>query len=127
MNRGRPTKTDIKKRNMISALEKTLGVVTKACQIVGINRSMHYEWMNNDPDYKEKVIEVENITLDFAESQLHKQIKDGNTSATIFFLKTKGKNRGYIERQEVVDLSEKEPIIVEIIRKNVSNEDTDVD
>jgi len=32
---------------------------------------------------------------------LHKQIGEGNTSATIFYLKTKGKNRGYVERQEI--------------------------
>ena len=43
-----------------------------------------------------------NIVLDFAESQLHKQILDGSTTATIFLLKTKGKSRGYIERQEIV-------------------------
>jgi hypothetical protein len=44
---------------------------------------------------------LENVTLDFAESQLHKQVKEGNTTATIFLLKTKGKKRGYIERQEI--------------------------
>jgi hypothetical protein len=31
---------------------------------------------------------------------LHKQIQDGNPTSTIFYLKTKGKKRGYIERQE---------------------------
>ena len=41
------------------------------------------------------------MAIDFAESQLHKQIRDGNSTATIFFLKTKGKKRGYVERQEI--------------------------
>jgi len=45
-------------------------------------------------------MDIENIALDFAESQLHKQIKEGNSTSTIFYLKTKGKKRGYIERQE---------------------------
>ena len=48
-----------------------------------------------------EVKEIENIALDFAESHLHTQIGGGNTSATIFYLKTKGKNRGYVERQEI--------------------------
>jgi hypothetical protein len=32
---------------------------------------------------------------------LFKLIKEGNVAATIFYLKTQGKQRGYIERQEV--------------------------
>lgn len=51
--------------------------------------------------FKKEVDDIQNIALDFAESQLHKQIQDGNTTATIFLLKTKGKKRGYIERQEI--------------------------
>lgn len=90
------------KKAMLEALEKSLGVVTTACKQVGINRSTHYDWLKNDPEYAEQVKNLENIVLDFAESQLHKQILDGNTTATIFLLKTKGKGRGYIERQEVV-------------------------
>jgi hypothetical protein len=90
------------KKAMIEALEKSLSVVTTACKQVGINRSTHYEWLKADEEYAKEVKNLENIVLDFAESQLHKQILDGNTTATIFLLKTKGKSRGYIERQEVV-------------------------
>lgn len=86
---------------MLDALEKSLGVVTAACKMVGIARQTHYGWMNEDPEYKAAVEELSDVAIDFAESQLHKQIKEGNSTATIFFLKTKGKKRGYVERQEV--------------------------
>ena len=87
---------------MLEALEKSLGVVTSACKAVEISRETHYRWMREDSNYKEAVDDLANVALDFAESQLHKQIKGGNPTATIFYLKTKGKNRGYIERQEIL-------------------------
>lgn len=95
------TEFNIQKRAMLEALEKSLGVVTTAAKSVGIDRSTHYKWMESDPDYKAAVDSIADIALDFAESQLHQQIKDKDTTATIFFLKTKGKKRGYIERQEM--------------------------
>jgi hypothetical protein len=94
-------KTEQHKRAMLDALEKSLGVVTAACKAVGIGRTTHYLWMQEDAEYKAAVDGLSDVALDFAESQLHKQIKEGNSTATIFFLKTKGKKRGYIERQEV--------------------------
>lgn len=94
-------KTEQHKKAMLEALEKSLGVVTTACKKAGVGRTMHYEWLKSDPEYKEAVNDLQDITLDFAESQLHKQIQDGNTTATIFFLKTKGKNRGYVESQDI--------------------------
>lgn len=103
------TKTDTNKKAMLQALEKSLGVVTSACKAVGISRETHYRWLKEDDVYKQSVLDLENITLDFAESQLHQQILDGNTTATIFFLKTKGKKRGYIERQEI-EVQEKKPL-----------------
>jgi len=95
------TKTNTKKRAMIEALESTLGIVSTACKKVGISRITHYEWYKTDDEYKAGVDSVADIALDFAESQLHKQISGGNPTSTIFYLKTKGKKRGYIERQEI--------------------------
>lgn len=86
---------------MIDALEKSLGIVSTACKSVGLGRTTHYQWLKDDEQYKEAVESVDGITLDFAESQLFKQIKEGNTTATIFYLKTKGRSRGYIERTQV--------------------------
>ena len=94
-------KSDTKKRQMIEALSNSLGVVTTACKNVGISRDTHYRWLSDDPEYNTKVKELENIAIDFAESHLHKLIKDGSAAATIFYLKTKGKARGYVETQDI--------------------------
>lgn len=85
---------------MLEALQSSLGVVTTASKSVGIARQTHYQWLNEDEDYRAAVEELSEVALDFAESSLFQQIKNGNTVATIFYLKTKGRNRGYIERIE---------------------------
>ena len=94
-------KTEQHKKAVLEALEKSLGVVTTACKQAGVGRTQFYAWLKEDPEFKQQVEDIGEIALDFAESQLHKQIGEGNSTATIFFLKTKGKKRGYIERQEV--------------------------
>ena len=91
----------IKKNALIEALEKSLGVVTSACKTVGIGRTTYYDWYNNDKEFKKKVDELQNVALDFAESKLHNQIADNNTTATIFYLKTKGRQRGYTDKSEL--------------------------
>ena len=93
--------TNIKKQAMLKALEDSLGVVTTAARKVGIDRTTHYTWLKDDEQYNDAVEGIAEVALDFAESQLHKQIANGEVSSTIFYLKTKGKKRGYIEKTEV--------------------------
>ncbi len=99
---SKPTKSDTLKKEIIIALEKSLGIVTTACKKVGIARSTFYDWYNSDNQFKNNVDDINFICLDFGESALLKLIEEGNVSATIFYLKTKGKSRGYVERQEIV-------------------------
>lgn len=101
LDMGSKTHTDTQKKAMVSALEKSLGIVTTACRNVGIARDTHYRWLRDDDGYRKEVESIEGIALDLAESKLHEEILGGNTAAIIFFLKTKGKRRGYIERSEV--------------------------
>ena len=110
MNKSR----HIKKEAILQALENSLGVVTVACKKTDTPRSTYYKWLKEDEEFAQAVKEIENVALDFAESQLHTQIKDGSTSATIFYLKTKGKKRGYIERSELDLTSGDEPIKINV-------------
>jgi hypothetical protein len=114
-----PQKLTLKKDAMLQALTTSLGNVTEAAAAVGMSRETHYDWLKNDAEYAAAVASLKNVALDFAESQLKKlmegaerqalthdgevvTIKDApNTSAVIFYLKTQGKQRGYIERQEL--------------------------
>ena len=95
-----------KKVAMVSALKQTLGVIAVACERVGISRQTHYRWLEEDEHYKQEVQDLNEMAVDFVETALFKKIQgDGDnkpcTSSIIFYLKTKGKKRGYIERQEI--------------------------
>jgi hypothetical protein len=92
-----------KKEALLKALEKTLGVVTSACKLANVSRVCFYDYYAQDEKFKKAVDELQNVALDFAESKLHKKIEEGSDTAIIFYLKTKGKNRGYIERIEHVN------------------------
>lgn len=126
---AKENKIEQHKKALLEALEKSLGVVTTACKSVGVSRGIFYKYYNEDPDFKEAVDDVENISLDFVESQLFKQIKEGNTAASIFYLKTKGKKRGYIEKQQVESDVKVTGISVEVkgSGRPLSGEDNDAD
>lgn len=93
--------TKMKKEHMLMGLEASLGIVTQAAKLAHIDRSQHYRWLEKDARYVKKVRDIEEMTLDFAETYLHQRVKAGDTNAITFLLRTKGKKRGYIERSEV--------------------------
>jgi len=94
------TKSDILKKALIEAMVKTLGIVTSACEKCNCSRETFYKYYKEDKEFKKQIDDVSNIALDFAESKLHKLIQNENPTGIIFYLKTKGKSRGYIERVE---------------------------
>ena len=95
--------TKLAKKSFIEAYKKTFGNVSQSCKIVGVSRTIHYQWLKEDEEYKNTLesIEPSEMFLDFTESKLVDKISKGDTTAIIFALKTKGKKRGYIERTEV--------------------------
>jgi hypothetical protein len=95
-----PVAMEFKKQALIDALEKSMGVVTVACKKVGVSRKTFYEYYNNDATFREAYNDLKNVALDFAESKLYNRIEKESDACLIFYLKTQGKARGYIERME---------------------------
>lgn len=94
-------KTTLLKKAMLQALEKTLGVVTQACKIVNIHRATHYRWIKEDKEYEAEVSALAEVAKDYAETKLFKRIQKGDTTAILFYLKCKAKDRGYIDKLEI--------------------------
>ncbi len=93
--------TAARKQAMLEALTLSFGVIAHAAKQVGIDRTTHYTWLEDDPGYKAAVADLKEYKKDFIESKLIKLINDGDTAATIFAAKTQLKDRGYVERSEI--------------------------
>lgn len=93
---------DIKKKAFLEAYKKSFGNISMACKNIGIDRGTYYLW-KKIPEFLEalEAIQPDEEFIDFAENALYKKINDGDTTAIIFALKTKGKKRGYVERTEM--------------------------
>ena len=90
-----------KKKRFIETLENKLGNISDACKAMNMSRQTFYDWKEQDDDFKEDVENVKEGLLDLAESKLLENINNNENVAIIFYLKTKGKQRGYIEKQEI--------------------------
>jgi ACT domain-containing protein len=56
----------LKKENLLKALEKSLGIVSTACVSIGISRTTYYKYYNEDKEFKQSVDSIGDIALDCA-------------------------------------------------------------
>ena len=90
-----------KKKLVLQELEKAHGVVTQACMKAKVSRAQFYRWWNADDKFRSECDDIQESAVDYVESQLFKNIEEGNITGQIFYLKTKGKHRGYVEKTEI--------------------------
>ena len=86
---------------MIEALREKHGNLSAAARFLGCSRNTISRYIDTYSTVQAVADEERETLIDFAENQLFKQVQDGNITAIIFTLKTIGKHRGYVERQEV--------------------------
>jgi len=92
---------DAKKKTFIEALRTHFGNITKASEACDVSRQWYYDQLKDDEEFVTACNNIDEYVLDEVENCLIDQIKEGNSTSTIFYLKTKGKKRGYIERTEI--------------------------
>lgn len=93
--------TKQKQKSFLENLEAAKGIIVAACKATKISRGTYYNWYKSDPEFKNTCDEINEETIDAVESKLLNNINNGDTTAIIFYLKTKGRNRGYVEHQQV--------------------------
>jgi hypothetical protein len=83
-------KTKDKKQALVKCLETT-PIISVACQKICVSRSSYYRWYEKDKSFREiadkKSRRGKLFVNDLAKSQLINQIKKGNITAIIFWLK----------------------------------------
>jgi len=74
--------------------------ISEACRQIKIDRRTFYRW-HKTSTFRQQLDDVMQSRIDLAESALVRNIQSGDTASIIFFLKTIGKSRGYIEAEKV--------------------------
>ena len=90
-----------KKETFLKALKNNLGHISNSCIAANIHRRTYYSWIDKDNKFKDDCNDVSEGLVDLVESKLLENINNNDNTCIIFFLKTKGKSRGYIEKQEI--------------------------
>ena len=93
VNRSGKVSTD----EIIEALVAENGMLTIAAKRLKISFNTLKKYIGKDPKIQEAIIFIEEHSLDHAEKRLLIMIDEGNTAAVFFYLKCKGKKRGFIE------------------------------
>lgn len=88
-------------KNIIDALEKTHGNISAAARSIGASRTTVHNRINKSDKVKEAYDSVNESNLDLAENELMELVRDGNFRAIKFYLRTKGRTRGYGDRMDI--------------------------
>lgn len=95
------------------AIRKAGGFISHAAKQLGISQPALSKRIGRSARLKQVLDDTREQYLDLAESKLLKKIQDEDLGAICFYLKCKGKERGYIERQIVdANINDKEPLII---------------
>lgn len=91
-----PTNAEIE-----DALRKTRGMLALAAKSLGIHRGTLWSRLKKSPELRAVAEEEADVVLDIAESHLVSAVVGGDMDQVRFYLRTKGRARGYGDRLEI--------------------------
>lgn len=100
-------------KKIIDALTEAHGLVSIAAKSLDCHPDLIYKRMRDSSDIRHALEVARDSMTDTAESSLFNAVKGGESWAVCFYLKTQGKSRGYVERQEMTGAGGT-PIAVEV-------------
>ena len=83
------------------ALREAMGNQAAVARKFGVTRQAVASYIERHPVLQQAQRDIDESMLDNAESALYRDVIAGNFQAVKWYLATKGKARGYVERQEV--------------------------
>lgn len=94
-------RTAVRKKQFLAELSNNGFDIASACKTVGVTRTAFYNYKYEDPEFAQALDDIQEALLDKCEAKLQEFIDDDNLQALLFYLKTKGKSRGYSEKSEI--------------------------
>ena len=97
MRTGRGREGRISAATVIEALQKTYGMVTLAAQLLKVSYNTLNKYIRSNKKIQSELQSIDEHILDRMQARLIKMAEDGNAGAVYFYLKCKGKQRGFVE------------------------------
>jgi hypothetical protein len=97
-----PYKLPRSNTKIIEALQQNAGLMAPAARALGVSRNSLMIRIAKEPELRKVRDEAVEIMLDIAEGHLMNGIRSGDKKDVRYFLRTRGRNRGYGDRTEVV-------------------------
>lgn len=87
-------------KKVADALRNSNGMVAAAARQLGCDRKVIYRMLEEHPKVREAREEAADYGLDVAQNKLREAVEEGQPWAIQLTLRTLGRGRGFVERQE---------------------------
>ncbi len=101
--------TVTRKANLLKAMVRTLCIMTTALAGAHVTRKTYSLWRADDEVFAKAADELLEVQLDYVEGALFKRVQEGDTTAILFYLRTKGRARGYEDKSRLLPDGEGAP------------------